>query len=188
MMLKPPRQSASATGATGTATGTAIKSILVFWLFYFAIVTLRAFALGFEDMLAMAGRRAVVTAIGMSISWVLYLALAPLAGASVRKRAIMMFLACVPAAALFTTINFTAFYVYEPLPSVAGHGAFGDGRTFRSARPSLLPLRQAFSRQALSRLVRLPLAQRSVAETALRLPASLLMAQPRRSSQLLLWI
>ena len=98
---------------------TALLSIVAFWLFYFLIVTLRAVALGFEDLLAMAGRRAVVTVIGMTISWGLYLALAPLAKASLSKRAGMMFLLCVPAAALFTTINFTAFYIYEPLPSVA---------------------------------------------------------------------
>jgi hypothetical protein len=98
---------------------TALQSIVAFWLFYFVIVTLRAFALGFEDLLAMAGRRAVVTVIGMAISWVLYLALAPLAKSPLKKRALMMFLLCVPAAALFTTINFAAFYIYEPLPSVA---------------------------------------------------------------------
>ncbi|MEA3537565.1 MAG: hypothetical protein U9R73_00375 [Pseudomonadota bacterium] len=49
---------------------TAIQSIFGFWLFYFLIVTLRAFALGFEELLPMAGRRAVVTIIGMTISWV----------------------------------------------------------------------------------------------------------------------
>lgn len=98
---------------------TALQSIAGFWLFYFLIVTLRAVALGFDDLLAMAGRRAVVTVIGMMISWGLYLALAPLARASLGKRALMMFLLCVPAAALFTTINFMAFYVYEPLPSIA---------------------------------------------------------------------
>ena len=98
---------------------TAIQSIFGFWLFYFLIVTLRAFALGFEELLPMAGRRAVVTIIGMTISWALYLALAPLEKAPLRRRALMMFLLCVPAAALFTTFNFYAFYVYEPLPSVA---------------------------------------------------------------------
>lgn len=105
---------------------TAIQSILAFWLFYFVIVTLRAYALQFEDLLAMAGRRAIVTMIGMAISWILYLALAPLAKSSLHKRALMMFLLCVPAAALFTTINFAAFYVYEPLPSIAEEIATKD--------------------------------------------------------------
>jgi hypothetical protein len=104
---------------SNSAMATALQSIVAFWLFYFVIVTLRAFALGFEDLLAMAGRRAVVTVIGMAISWVIYLALAPLAKSPLKKRALMMFLLCVPAAALFTTINLAAFYIYEPLPSVA---------------------------------------------------------------------
>ncbi|MBB4633262.1 sensor histidine kinase [Sphingosinicella soli] len=105
---------------------TAVQSIFGFWIFYFLVVTLRALALGFDDMIALAGRRSVVTIIGMTISWALYLALAPLEKAPVRKRALMMFLLCVPAAALFTTFNFYTFYVYEPLPLVAEDLAHKD--------------------------------------------------------------
>jgi hypothetical protein len=101
------------------ATRTAALSILAFWSFYFLIATTRAIALGFEDLMAMAGRRCVVTLIGMAISWMLYFALVPFRGSELKSRAIMMFLLCIPASALFTSINFTAFYVYEPLPSVA---------------------------------------------------------------------
>jgi two-component system, LytTR family, sensor kinase len=93
----------------------ALKSILAFWLLYITLITLRAAILQFPDFLEMLARRGAATLVGAGITFLVYLAMRSLQGASLNRTAIVAGLFCLPASLLFSAFNYVIFYVYAPL-------------------------------------------------------------------------
>lgn len=95
--------------------GIALKSILGFWLLYMALITLRAVVLQYPDFWAMFLRRGVAALVGASLTFLVYLALRPVAHSSLNRKAIVAGLLCLPASVGFGAFNYFIFYVYAPL-------------------------------------------------------------------------
>ena len=98
--------------------GIALKSILGFWLLYFGLITLRAVALQYPDFLGMLYRRGAVTVAGCLITFLVYLALRPTERSSLTVKSLVATLLCLPASILFSAVNYAAFFIFAPLPSV----------------------------------------------------------------------
>ena len=90
----------------------AAASILGFWLFYFATVVVRTWLI--DESFAWLGYRAAGCAIGMILTFLLYAVLSRAARESVRIQIVAAAIACVPAAAIFSTFNL-AFAIQQPL-------------------------------------------------------------------------
>jgi two-component system LytT family sensor kinase len=89
-----------------------LASIAGFWIFYFATIVLRAGAIDrdFSDL----GMRIVACLFGASLTGVLWLVLRRAAQETMRVQVIAAAIACLPAAAIFSTFNI-AFLLYQPL-------------------------------------------------------------------------
>lgn len=98
--------------------GIAVKSILAFWLLYIALITLRAIVLQYPDFWAMFARRAAVVGVGVVLTFLVYLAMRPMAKRSLNAKAAAAAVLCLPASILFSSANYYAFYVYAPLDAV----------------------------------------------------------------------
>ncbi|HEX8262901.1 MAG TPA: histidine kinase, partial [Allosphingosinicella sp.] len=90
----------------------AAASILGFWLFYFATIVVRTLLI--DESLAWLGYRALGCVIGVVLTFLVYLVLSRAARESVRIQIVAAAIACVPAAAIFSTFNL-AFAVQQPL-------------------------------------------------------------------------
>jgi len=84
-------------------------SIVGFWLFYFAIVTLRALVLWPGDQIEMMWRRAAVTLASMAVTWIFYRLLRPWQDRGLRHAALAAALLAIPAAIIYSTANWYAF-------------------------------------------------------------------------------
>jgi two-component system LytT family sensor kinase len=91
----------------------AAASILGFWLFYFATIVIRTVLI--DENLALLSHRALGCVIGIVLTFLVYVVLSRAARESVRIQIIAAAIACVPAAAIFSTFNL-AFWVQQPLP------------------------------------------------------------------------
>jgi signal transduction histidine kinase len=98
--------------------GMALKSIGGFWLLYMTLITVRALVLQYPEFWAMLGRRAVATLVGALITFFVYLAMRAARNASLAYKATLAGFLCLPAALLFSSTNYTIFYVIAPLDSV----------------------------------------------------------------------
>ena len=83
-----------------------------FWLFYLATIVLRMALLG--EGFAALEYRAAGCLVGVMLTFLVYLVLHRAAAESMRIKVIAAAIACVPAAAIFSTFNL-AFAVYQPL-------------------------------------------------------------------------
>ncbi|WP_313806325.1 histidine kinase [Sphingobium sp.] len=101
-------------GAPGVPPTVALYSILGFWFFYAMLVTLRASVMGFEAQGTMAARRAVVTAIGIVVTWVLYLCLRRFDRKPLIARIVATFTLAAPFALATAAANFYVFNIYDP--------------------------------------------------------------------------
>jgi two-component system LytT family sensor kinase len=101
-------------GERGVSPTLALYSILGFWLFYMVLVTVRAVVMGFESQGEMAVRRAIVTVIGIVLTWVLYLIIRQFDRSTLAQRIIAAFLAAVPCAIAIAVANYWIFNVYDP--------------------------------------------------------------------------
>ncbi|MGZ8285774.1 MAG: sensor histidine kinase [Allosphingosinicella sp.] len=90
----------------------AAASILGFWLFYFATIVIRTWLI--DESLAWLGSRALGCLIGVVLTFLVYLVLSRAARESIRIQIVAAAIACVPAAAIFSTFNL-AFAVHQPL-------------------------------------------------------------------------
>ncbi|HYE27005.1 MAG TPA: hypothetical protein VEA61_02060, partial [Allosphingosinicella sp.] len=90
----------------------AAASILGFWLFYFATIVIRTALI--DESLAWVGYRALGCLIGVALTFLVYLVLSRAARESIRIQIVAAAIACVPAAAIFSTFNL-AFAVHQPL-------------------------------------------------------------------------
>jgi hypothetical protein len=90
----------------------AAASILGFWLFYFATIVIRTLLI--EENLGWLSYRALGCVIGIVLTFLVYFVLSRAARESVRIQIVAAAIACVPAAAIFSTFNL-AFAVQQPL-------------------------------------------------------------------------
>jgi len=115
----------------------ALLSILGFWLFYFAVVTLRSALIGFDDQLSMLGRRALVTLVSMAVTYVFYILLrrgAPVSlGRSIAAAAVL----AIPAAVIYSTVNWYAFDDIDKKNEQAYHGHQKKTTSVVVSRPSV---------------------------------------------------
>lgn len=101
-------------GERGVPPAVALYSILGFWFFYAILITLRAAVMGFEAQGEMAVRRAIVTAIGVLVTWILYIALRRFDHQRLIVRVIAAFSLAAPFALATAAANFAIFNVYDP--------------------------------------------------------------------------
>ena len=95
--------------------GLAVKSIIGFWLLYMGLITLRALVLMMPDFWDALARRSIAATFGAAITFLVYLAMRRTALWSLRGKAVMAGLLCLPAALAFTSVNYTLFYLLKPL-------------------------------------------------------------------------
>ncbi len=112
----------------------ALVSITGFWAVWLALVTGRAWVMGWPDQGGMLVRRLGMTLIGLGLAWCLHLTLRRTAAALLPIRAAAAFLTCAPAAMLFAALNSYLFYRWLPVPSVLPDLArWEDGAVLRTA-------------------------------------------------------
>jgi len=99
--------------------GIALKSIVAFWLLYIGLITLRAVVLQYPDFWEMMARRAIAALVGCTLTFLVYLAMRPVAARSLNVKAALAALLCLPASMLFSAFNYYIFYVYAPLDAAA---------------------------------------------------------------------
>lgn len=98
--------------------GIAIKSIIGFWVLYFALTTARSLIVQYPDFWGMLARRACVSVAGVFITFLLYLALRPVAAKGLSVKAAVAAVLCLPASIAYASVNYYAFYIYAPLNAV----------------------------------------------------------------------
>ena len=96
----------------------AALSIVLFWLFYYTTVSLRAWIMQNPGYAAFLDNRALVALAGMGFTWLLYLWLRRLDARSLGFRIAAAFLGAVPVSAAYATVNYLVFYVYDPDPEI----------------------------------------------------------------------
>ncbi len=99
----------------GVSPALALYSILGFWFFYALLVTLRATVMGFDGQGELAARRAIVTVIGIVVTWILYLALRRFDRTSLGARIVIGFSLAAPFAIAMALANYYIFNVYDPV-------------------------------------------------------------------------
>ena len=91
-----------------------LLSIVGFWAFYFLLNTLRWAIEGAPDLVMGMGRRAAVCLFGMAFVFVVSLVLRRFEHCSMRVLITAAFLASIPAALAYASVNYVAFYVVHP--------------------------------------------------------------------------
>lgn len=87
----------------------ALLSILCFWLVYFAVATVRSLMIDWGHQTEMLAARAFVTAGSMVATYIVYLAMRPLAGKSLVANVTAVALLAIPAAVAYSSMNWMAF-------------------------------------------------------------------------------
>jgi two-component system LytT family sensor kinase len=95
-----------------------LLSILGFWVFYFALNTLKMFLGDHDAQLEMMGRRAGVVVFAVGLTFLMYYVLYRLEGQSTRVLLTAAFLVAVPISFAYAAVNFAAFYLIAPPPSI----------------------------------------------------------------------
>lgn len=95
----------------------ALYSIAVFWLFYFAITSGRSFFY-FDDPWAMFPRRTAVVFAGALCTALAFVVISWFEGRSIRQRLIVMFVISVPLAIAYSAFNHFFFYVIAPMDAL----------------------------------------------------------------------
>src|SRR5579872_6404630 len=103
-------------GTPRVAWRVALLSIAGFWAFYFVLNTLHAAIEGGPYQPAMMGKRAVVVLLGMALTFMALLVLRRLEGRALPVLIATAFLTATPLAVGYAALNYTAFYIVDPLP------------------------------------------------------------------------
>ncbi len=93
----------------------AFLTIVGFWLFHALVVSLRAAVMDFPEQGELASRRAIVTMIGITLTWLLYLFLRLFDRKPLGVRVSAAFLAAIPCAIAIAAANYYVFNVYDPI-------------------------------------------------------------------------
>ena len=94
--------------------GIALKSILAFWLLYMVLITLRGFVVQMPDFWGALLRRGGAATVGAGLTFLVYLAMQPLASMPLAKKAVLSGLICLPASAAYAACNYAIFYIILP--------------------------------------------------------------------------
>ncbi len=149
------RASAPASGPVSTGASAlavpprlALLSILGVWLFYSLIVTLRAVLLDFPAQGEMAWRRMVVSAVGIAITWLFYLALRRFEPRGLAFRVALAALLALPCAVAIAAANHVMFSVYDPISlfppeTQAQGGGAGAAAAMAEEHPLLIELAES---------------------------------------------
>ncbi len=84
-------------------------SIVCFWAFYFAIVTVRWAVLGYGGTLEMLAPRTVVSLASVGVTYLFYMVLRKISTTSQVRSLIIAFLLAIPAAVTYSTVNWFIF-------------------------------------------------------------------------------
>ena len=95
--------------------GIAVKSIVAVWLLYMVLLTLRGVVLQHPDFSGLMMRRGSAAFFGAGLTFLVYLAMRPLATANLTKKAVLSGLFCLPASIAFAAMNYAIFYIIAPL-------------------------------------------------------------------------
>jgi two-component system LytT family sensor kinase len=95
-----------------------LLSILGFWAFYFAMNTLKMFVGENESQVEMMGRRGAVVVAGIILTFLMYYVLHRMESKSTRVLLTTAFLVAVPISFAYASVNFAAFYLVTPPPSI----------------------------------------------------------------------
>ncbi len=95
--------------------GMAVKSIVGVWLLYFTLVTLRAIVLQYPDFVAMVTRRSFAVLAGAAITFAVYAAMQLVRHGTLRSKALLAGILCLPASFAFSSINYLIFYIIAPV-------------------------------------------------------------------------
>jgi two-component system, LytTR family, sensor kinase len=139
----------------------AAASIGGFWLFYFATIVVRTAIV--DQEYALLGYSALGCLIGLFLTFLVWIVLARAARESIRIQVIAAAIACIPAAAIFSTFNL-AFAVHQPLVArtviTEHHGdqtivksVEGDEVSADGVRRRLAPIPEEVKRQRVIRLI-----------------------------------
>lgn len=93
----------------------ALLTIIGFWIFHAAIVSLRSAVMAFPAQGELAARRIVVTVLGILLTWMLYLVLRLVDRKPLNIRVATAFLAAIPCAFAIGWINYYVFNVFDPV-------------------------------------------------------------------------
>ena len=93
----------------------ALLTIIAFWIFHALIVSLRSAVMDFPAQGELAARRAIVTVIGIFLTWLLYLFLRLVDQRPLGVRVAVAFLASVPCAFAIAAVNYYIFNIYDPI-------------------------------------------------------------------------
>jgi sensor histidine kinase YesM len=93
----------------------ALLTVVGFWIFYFFVNTLRAAVVDADDQWMMVQHRVVVVTAGIVLLGLLCLVMRRLEGQSLWVMLTSGFLAAVPVAGAYSTINFVMFDLYAPM-------------------------------------------------------------------------
>jgi two-component sensor histidine kinase len=124
----------------------AAASIGGFWLFYFVTIVIRMALL--EESFHSLDYRALGCLIGVLLTFLVYLVLRRAAGESIKIKAIAAAIACLPAAAIFSTFNL-AFALHQPL---VARTVIGE-RVAEAEQAATPPLPPDIRRQRVPRLI-----------------------------------
>lgn len=115
----------------------ALLSIVGFWLFYYAIITVRSTVMGHGDQVSMLGRRAMVTLACMAVTGLIYLVLRRIPTGSLRRAIVTAAVLAIPAAIAYSVINGYAFsMVSKALPPPPPPHATSSSSHSPNAAPS----------------------------------------------------
>ena len=95
-------------------------SIVCFWAFYFAIVTVRWTVLGYKGGLEMLPPRFVVSLASIGVTYLFYIALRRITTASQLRTIVIAFLLAIPASVAYSTVNWFIFDQW-PLSDMKHH-------------------------------------------------------------------
>jgi flagellar motor protein MotB len=98
-------------GSRGTQVSprVALISIFAFWLVYFAVATIRSLIVGYGHQVDMLAARGFVAIGSMVATYIVYLAMRPLASRSLTVNITAIALLAIPAAIAYSSMNITAF-------------------------------------------------------------------------------
>ena len=92
------------------------RALGCFWFVFVGLNTLRAAVLGFANPFGAFERRLVVAAVGVALSWAMYRLLVRFRLSSLRTSILLTVAISLPAALVFSTVNFLAFNLLTPMP------------------------------------------------------------------------
>ena len=111
-------------------------SIIGFWLLYFLVNTVRAFAAVHPRQFEMIGRRAVVIVLMIGVTWIFHLILTRLAG-SIRRSIAAAAAIALPAALAYSTLNAFVFALPSPLHAWTVPSVSAQACSSKAMKPSV---------------------------------------------------